>query len=141
MCKRNNIITIDDQRCFRVIQDVLNLFGINSPPPERKGFFKDYMDDSKYFWFPMLYNNLEWVNTREDSDNTIITRPQDGSKNQKHYDDTVERERAGDITRIVFGRNEDQRFSFLGIFKFDFEASNHKTGVVFRRVSEEANIA
>jgi very-short-patch-repair endonuclease len=129
-------IEMSDNCSFRTIVDGANCFGHSyKSGGVWKGGVK-HRFENKIVWFPKLYPNGKWINTISDDEETIQELSTSEDITKKYVDKMKSGEQPN---RIVFARVKsplgDVMYSFRGEYKFDPEASNYKTGLLFRRVA------
>lgn len=130
-------INITDDIAFEHSYLAANCFG-HSYNGFQKGITKHPREDNKQIWFPKLYSNGTWNNSISDDENTIIEKSVDSDITKRQIDRILINNQ---FIRIVFARVKsplgDVMYRFKGEFQFDKENTSYKTGIVWRKISNE----
>ncbi|MER0122920.1 AbaSI family restriction endonuclease [Streptococcus sp. ZJ100] len=123
-------ISINDGFKFRLHTDVLKAFG-----RDLKAHFKATykLADNVELWFPKLYQNKDWVNALNDTEDEILSYRTKG--------DSIQAPIASERKFVTFVHKTDALgdtyYSFKGIFHV---AEQTDTQLIFKRLGTEVNL-
>ncbi|MCK0166837.1 hypothetical protein MWU52_04665 [Jannaschia sp. S6380] len=120
--------------------DAIELFGVSLKAHMRSGWTPPKETGLAMVWFPRLYQNGEWDNSLS-SDGSMIVEKRLGSNAQYQSGKDGNWK---DHRRAVFARREEPLigtlYRFVGVFKFDVEASRREGGAVYYKVADRIDL-
>lgn len=120
--------------------DAIELFGVSLKAHMRGGWTPPKKTGIAMVWFPRLYQNGEWDNSLSSDGSMIIEKRLGGNARYQPGNDG----RGDDHRRAVFARREEPLigtlYRFVGVFRFDVDASRREGGAVYYKVADRIDL-
>lgn len=120
--------------------DAIELFGVSLKAHQRGGWIPPRETGLAMVWFPKLYQNGDWDNSLSNDGSMIIEKRLGGNARYQPGSDG----RGDDHRRAVFARREEPLigtlYRFVGVFKFDVDASRREGGAVYYKVADRIDL-
>lgn len=120
--------------------DAIELFGVSLKTHRRGGWTPPKETGLAMIWFPRLYQNGEWDNSLSSDGSMIIEKCLNGNAQYQPVNYYL----GDDHRRAVFARREEPLigtlYRFVGVFKYDVDASRREGGAVYYKVADRIDV-
>lgn len=139
--KSQKIIRVEDDVILNNIEAICKLFDANFNQTKRgflrKGAIHHPSITGYIIWWPSKFSRSGWKNDCLEDGILITESHSDTEKNRSHYHGTIQHPHK----RIIFYHDKDVLgfvgYYFKGVYEIDFNLSNERDGLFWRRVSKE----
>ncbi|HMV30409.1 MAG TPA: hypothetical protein PKE23_13535 [Anaerolineales bacterium] len=142
--KTQKVIRLEDEIILNNIEAICELFDADFKQTKRGYFRKGAIAHPSVpecvIWWPSAFSRSGWSNTSKEDGTFIAESHQNPQRNQTHYHDTLK----WPHKRIVFYFQRDvlgfSGYYFMGVYEIDFDLSNEREGLFWRRVGKEVEL-
>lgn len=142
--KTKGVLRVEDDVIMNNIEAICSIFDADFKQTKRgflrKGAIVHPNLPGCVIWWPSAASRSKWRNHALDGGILITESNNFAEKNQSHYHGTIK----SPHKRIVFYHTKDalgfEGYYFMGIYEIDFDLSNEKDGLFWRRVGTEIQL-